>query len=79
MKPLLCALLIYPTVCVEFVAKPGVVYNLYYSKNMVDWEVHPHYKDYVTDKVETNRMWRGRGEANGFFRLETNEVTDVAL
>jgi len=67
-------LLIYPTVCVEWVAQPGVVYTLLFSENMLDWEVVPAYDNYTTDKVETQRMWRGKNEKKGFFKLEEEDV-----
>ena len=68
---LVCAALnIYPTVCVEWIAQPNVSYTMYFSEDLIDWDVVPAYDRYVSDSIETNRMWRGQNEAKGFFRLE---------
>ena len=70
----LTALTIYPTVCIEWVAEPGIVYNLFMSKDLVEWEVHPHYEGYTTEVVVTNRMWLGKDTDKYFFKLSTNGV-----
>ena len=76
----ICASLsIYSTVCVEWIAQPDITYTMYFSKDLVEWEVVPAYNGYTTDKTETNRMWRAEGEAGGFFVLETNGVLIVEI
>ena len=68
------ALNIYPTVCVEWIAQPNTIYTMYFSKDLVEWQIVSTYDRYISDSIETNRMWRGRDEPRGFFRVETQGV-----
>jgi hypothetical protein len=75
---LVCStLVIYPTVCVEWVAETNVVYNLYESDDLEDWHIIPAYSNYTTDRVVTNRMWRGKSEGKAFFALGSNNVVTM--